>query len=315
MFSKGKFSVLEAYKVSLRINYKHLLFYLFWYGIISVLTVLIAYIFLIYTHILNVSAMVQNYSWIISFFKDSFNNFFIGLNYKYAEFTEFSLYGFLKIFISEDILNSTLSSISLKEYINVVLVPLRYVLIPAILLWMSGVMTISIGYIKTALKFQNEQKAKLHDMYQYIYLLPQYFLGKMIFFLFFSFLVCLIGFVSFFILCLLPLNQNTQNGFVAIGIFFFVIALFAAVLLIYLWQRLRFIKYFIIDQEVSAFKACRLSWNLTKGSVISLFLFSLVTLLITVAHPKAGLLIMLSYWLNQQAEVNIYKQMVISKNT
>lgn len=114
------------------------------------------------------------------------------------------------------------------------------------------------------------------------------------------------------------LNQDTQKKFAVPGIVYAVIVVLIVALILalctFVYQRLRFTKYFIIDKEVNAFQACRLSWNLTQGSVISLLLFSLATVLVGIAHPMSGLFIMLAGWLNQQAEVSVYKQMLENKN-
>ncbi len=310
MFLNFKFSILNSYKTSLRVNYKNILFYLSWYGIITLVGFVVLFGLGIYSDILNISSMKQNYAWLISFFKHQLQSFFVGIKYSGMKITGFSFYDFLKLFISEDILNQTLQTMSFKEYFNLVLLPKKIVLVPFLMLYLSFMMTISIGYIKTELKFQSGKKATLHDMYQYIYLLPQYLFAKIIIF----FICCICFFfpfvISFFVLGFnaLTVKQNapiTQIELVFLAVLFIVML----ILVTFLYQRLRFMKYFIIDQEVSAFKAAKLSWNTTQGSIMSLSLFSFVAVLVGVAHPMSGLLIMMSLWLNQQAEVSLYRQM------
>lgn len=316
MFLNFKFSIFDAYTTSLRVNYKNILFYLAWYGIIAFVSVIVSFGFEIYADLLNISAMKQNYAWIVSLLKVQLKSFFVGFNNSGMQaITGFSFYDFLKLFISEDILNHTLQSMSFKEYFNVVILPKKIVLIPFFMILLSFMMAVSIGYIKTALKFQSAKKATLHDMYQYIYLLPQYLFGKMIMFLICFVPLMLMIFVGFLVLGFYTsmLKQNTPTThaeILFIGIAFMVMLIFIS----YLYQRLRFMKYFIIDKEVSAFKAAKLSWDVTRGSVILLSLFSSVAVLVGVAHPMSGLFMMISLWLNQQAEVSLYRQMTGLEN-
>lgn len=316
MFLNFKFSILEAYTTSLKVNYKNILFYLVWYGIITFVGFIVVFGLGIYSDILNISEMTQNYARMASSLKHQLISFFIGIEYSSMKFTGFNFYDLLKLFISEDILNHSLQTMSFKEYFNVVLLPKKIVLVPFLMLYLSFVMTVSIGYIKTALNFQSDKKATLHDMYQYMYLLPQYLFGKII-----MFLVCFVPlmvmfFIGFLVLAfyMSMLKQNTppttHAELIFIGIAF--IVMFAFVF--YLYQRLRFIKYFIIDKEISAFKATKLSWDVTRGNVISLSLFSLVAVLVGAVHPMSGLFIMVSLWLNQQAEVSLYHQMTQFEN-
>lgn len=319
MFLNFKFSIFKAYKTSLETNYKHLFFYISWYFIVWLLSLAAFFVLGVYTHILNVSAMTQNYSWIISLLKNQLISFFVGVDYSVKKLTEFSFYGFLKVLVSEDILNHALSTMSLKEYFKVVVLAHKFILVPMFILFLSFMMTISIGYIKSALQFQSGQKATLHDMYHYMYLLPQYFLGKIIMFLLLVitvFFMVLLGFITlgaFGFITLGALRLDQTKGFALAGIAVIIILLVIFTFVAYIYQRLRFMKYFIIDKEVSAFKACKLSWNITKGAVISLSLFSLVTILVGVMHPISGLFIMLALLLNQQAEVSVYRQMIEEK--
>jgi len=309
-----KFSLFKAYLISFKTNYKHIFFYISWYLIVWLVTLVALLGLGIYTEIFNYSAMIQNYNWIISSFKHELVTFFIGYSYQDFKITEINFYGFLKLFVSENILNSAFSNMSLKEYFNVVFLPKKLIIAPFMIVYSSFVMTFSIGYIKTALKFQNDKKATLHDMYQYMYLLPQYFIGKIIIFLSLSFFMLFLGILSVLMFSALPLNQDIQKGIAVAGIIYAIIVVLMLALWTFVYQRLRFTKYFIIDKEVNAFQACKLSWNLTQGSVISLFLFSLVTVLVGIVHPMSGLFIMLAGWLNQQAEVSVYKQMLENKN-
>lgn len=314
MFLKFKFSILNAYQDALQIRYKHLFFYLSWYAVIWCISFLMLLGWGVYTDIFNFSVMIQNYNWIIASFKQQVISFFIGFNFKDVKITGFSFYDFLKLLFSEDILNNTLSTMSLKEYFNVVLFPLKMVLVPLFIISLSFIMTISIGYIKTALLFQDNKQATLYDMYQYMYLVPQYFLGKIIIFSSSMTFICIPILIGLFVVDSSSLFKNIQNGSFFEIVLYATIFLLVFVFFIFIYQRLRFIKYFIIDQEVSAFKACSLSWKLTRGSVVSLTLFSSVTLLVMIIHPMTGLFIMITGWLNQQAEVSVYRQMIASEN-
>ncbi len=311
MFLKFKYSLLHAYTTSLKTNYKHIFFYLAWYAIYFVAAAFVSILFLIYTDVLNYSAMMQNYDWILNSLQHQLRSFFWGTSYKDLNFNEFSFYGFLQLFLSEDIINPAFKTMSFKEYFNIVLIPHKTALAVLSMVWLTLNMTVSIGYIKTTLKFQTGKKAKLEDMYQYLFLLPQYCLGKLI-----LFLSCLapLTFLSITTILILGAASPDQNMQLAkFGLVLFIIFLLLCMFILFLYQRLRFIKYFIIDKKVSAFKAARLSWNLTQGSVISLLLFSVVSLTITTISPISGLCIMLSRWLNKQAETNVYLQMLENK--
>ena len=312
MFLKFKFSILDAYKTSLRVNYKNIFFYLSWYGIITIIGFFALFGFGIYSDILNIPNLTQNYTWVVSSLKHQLIYFFIGIKYLDIKFTGFTFYDLLKLFASEDVLNHTLQSMSFKEYFNVIVLPKKIVLVPILMIWLSFLMAVSIGYIKTALKFQSGKNATLHDMYQYVYLLPQYLFGKIIINLVCSTSLMVPIFLGFLVMYAKTPGQNSQLD--KFGLVVLILFLLGIIFASFLYQRLRFMKYFIIDKEVSAFKAVWLSWDVTRGSVISLSLFSSVAVLVAAAHPISGLFMMLSGWLNQQAEVSLYRQMIESEN-
>jgi len=71
---------------------------------------------------------------------------------------------------------------------------------------------------------------------------------------------------------------------------------------IYVYQRLRFAKIFVIDKNLSIRQACALSWNLTKGSVLHLTGYSIVSSFIDNLVPILPL--------TTQVEVAIYLTMI-----
>lgn len=308
MFLNFNFFVVDAYIGSIKTIYKNILFYLAWYGISVLLSMFFFYGLLWYIDVLH----IQNYHSFVPIIKKQLSFFVYGFDYNLQDIKSFNFYNFLKLIFTADLVNHNLEIMSLKEYCNIILFPKKIVVIPVCMIWISSIMTMSIGYIKTALRFQSGKKATLSDMYQYVYLLPRYFLAKTI-----VFLVCFIGIffssiIGFFVLIIS--EENTQKEFAVTGIIFAIIVLLGLFLVTFFYQRLRFVKYFIIDQETSVFKAISLSWRMTQGNVLSLSLFSLIATTIGVLHPMSGLFIMMSSWLNQQAEVSLYRQMTASEN-
>ena len=70
---------------------------------------------------------------------------------------------------------------------------------------------------------------------------------------------------------------------------------------IYVYQRLRFAQFFVIDKNQSCAQALASSWDLTKGSVLHLVGYSIISSFIDSIIPVLPL--------TSQVEVNMYRQM------
>lgn len=79
---------------------------------------------------------------------------------------------------------------------------------------------------------------------------------------------------------------------------------------VFIFQRLRFAKYFVIDKNQSVMQAFHSSWNLTEGSVLHLVGFSMFTAILMALgkffFPAMFFLAPLGF----QADANVYRQMV-----
>lgn len=133
---------------------------------------------------------------------------------------------------------------------------------------------ISVGWTKIALDLNAGKTVSIRYLYQYYYLVPRVFVVNLI-----------VGVVTIagFLLFVIP------------GIF--------------IYQRLRFSKYFIIDKNLSIIKSLQSSWALTEGSVLPLFGFSMVSIIL---DSIGNLIIVMGLFmtpLQNQVEANVYSQL------
>jgi len=291
MFFNSKFSILKAYATSLKINMEYIAFYLIWEIVIWAIGFASTICLAISMDIIDPATLKENYTWIFSYISKLFTDISFQKIQNTATATGHEPYDIFKVILPENILNRTLEDISWSEYFNVILMPKKAILAVVGFVMSIVSMTISVGYIKTALKFQSGQKASIHDMYQYFYLVPQYFCAKLV-----TLSICLIPVIPF-------LGMAKYLG--VLNIFNIIFAMYAA---IFLYQRLRFIQYFIIDKGMSIIPASKASLKLTQNSVFHLSIYSIVSIFLF-AHPGSGVLIILFMLINKQADVNVYKQM------
>lgn len=134
---------------------------------------------------------------------------------------------------------------------------------------------ISVGWTKIALDLNVGKAVSVRYLYQYYYLVPRVFLVN---------LIVGLATIAGFLLFLLP------------GIF--------------IYQRFRFAKYFIIDKNLGMFKALQSSWAITDGAVLQLFGFSMISLIL---ESLGNLIVVVSFFitpLQNQVEANVYTQLV-----
>ena len=84
--------------------------------------------------------------------------------------------------------------------------------------------------------------------------------------------------------------------------------LFMISIVIFVNQRLRFAKYFIIDKNQSIFQSLKSSWNITSGLVVKLSFYSMFSVLILFFGNILIPLIAFVFALYYQVDANIYRQ-------
>ena len=147
-------------------------------------------------------------------------------------------------------------------------------LIPTALVLKFVLDIISIGWTKVALDASSKKEVTHRYMYEFYYLAPRVFVANLI-----VGLAAMAGAMLF----LVP------------GVF--------------LYERLRFAKYFIIDKNLSIVQSLQASWALTEGSVLHLFGFTLMSTLISSISNVLALGAIFTIPLASQTEANVYLQM------
>ena len=148
-------------------------------------------------------------------------------------------------------------------------------LLPVVILFKLFLEVISIGWTKIALDLQVNKTVEYSYLYKFYAFAPRVIVVELI-----SGVVMLVGLALF----------------VFPGIFIF--------------QRLRFAKYFVIDKDQSVMQALESSWRLTEGSVVHLVGYSMFAMLLMALSrlffPAMFFLVPLSF----QVDANVYRQMV-----
>ncbi len=134
---------------------------------------------------------------------------------------------------------------------------------------------IAIGWTKMALDLQSNKAVGVSYLYEFYYFVPRVFAVNLI-----VALAMMIG-LPFF---LIP------------GIF--------------LYQRLRFARFFVIDKNQSIMQALESSWKMTEGSVLHLFGYSILASLLASLGNMFFLVTCFLFPLAYQVEANVYRQMV-----
>lgn len=182
----------------------------------------------------------------------------------------------LRPYLSSDIAQQTMSNdmrsmdVRSQDFQN-----LFSVIVPTMLVLKLVIDMISIGWTKIALELNANKPVTLRYLFDYYYLVPRVFVVNLI-----------VGVVTILGTML----------FVVPGIF--------------VYQRLRFAKFFVIDKNLGIVKALQASWALTQGSVVQLFGFTLISVIL----ETIGNLLVVTYLflspLQNQVEANVYRQML-----
>jgi len=137
---------------------------------------------------------------------------------------------------------------------------------------------IFIGWTKIAIDLNDNKQVSISYLFKYYYLAPRVFVVNFV-----------VGLLTLF------------------GCFLFIIPG------VFIYQRLRFSKHFIIDKNLSIIKSLQSSWALTKDSVVSLLGFSMISVVfdsVSITVLLAGLFFIP---LHNQAEAHVYVQMMSIK--
>lgn len=188
---------------------------------------------------------------------------------------DFALHGALAKHIPEDLLNrfmdmDVVSFNIAKEDITKIVTWI----IPTALLLKLFIDMMMVGWIKIALDLNANKKVTFRYLFDYYYLVPRVFLVNLV-----------VGLATIAGLLL----------FIVPGVF--------------VYQRLRFAKFFIIDKNLSIIKALQSSWALTQDSVLELTGFSLISLMISGVSNFVFVLRIFVLPLQNQTETNIYQQL------
>lgn len=182
----------------------------------------------------------------------------------------------LRPYLASDIAQQTMGrdmvSVDINSYDSAYLFS---IMAPTMLMLKLVIDMISIGWTKIALELNANKPVTLRYLFDYYYLVPRVFVVNLI-----VGVLTLAG-------CML---------FIVPGIF--------------VYQRLRFAKFFVIDKNLGIVKALQASWALTQDAVLQLFGFTLISVLL----ETLGNLLVVTYLflspLQNQVEANVYRQMV-----
>ncbi len=186
-----------------------------------------------------------------------------------------SVHGALTSFIPQEylqhILNMDPTSIDIaKENIRHILT----FIIPTALVFKLFIDMISIGWIKVALDLNAGKKVSVNYIFKYYYLVPRVFIVTLI-----------VGLLT-----------------IAGALLFLLPGLF-------IYQRLRFAKFFIIDKNLSIAKALQASWDATQGSVLHLTGYTLIAVMLNRIADFFFALKLFTIPLQNQTETNVYEQL------
>ena len=148
-------------------------------------------------------------------------------------------------------------------------------LLPVAFIFKLFVDVIAVGWIKMALDLQDEKPVSYDYLYKFYYFVPRVFI---------------VNFVLFLATML--------------GMLFFIVPG------IFVYQRLRFMKYFIIDKNQSMLQSLESSWKMTEGSVVHLIGYTVFAALVGSLCNIFFLTVFFIMPLAYQVDAHVYRQMV-----
>lgn len=186
-----------------------------------------------------------------------------------------SVHGAMTSFIPQEYLQHIMNMDPAS--INIAKEDVRHILawiIPTALVFKMFIDIISTGWIKVALDLNAGKKVSYKYLFEYYYLVPRVFITNLI------------------------VGAATIAG----SLLFLLPGLF-------IYQRLRFAKFFIIDKNLSIVKALQASWDATQGSVLHLTGFSLITIMLDKIADVFFVVKLFVIPLQNQTETNVYEQL------
>ena len=205
-----------------------------------------------------------------------------------------------------------LSIIFLNRYSMENIFTFLTIILPVIVFIKLFCSLIAIGFSKLALDLQDNKPIKYSYLIKFYYLVPRIFIVEIIKY---------IGIVFCFFLFVIPMgffHDYFQYKALLNDIFIFNIIKFISIpifwllfvfSLIFLHQRFRFTKYFVIDSNKSVINSFKSSWNVTKGSVFNLCVYSIFSCCVMLFKIIFPFILFISP-LENQVDVNIYRQML-----
>jgi len=301
---KLKFSILSAYEVSFKVMLEHASFYLVWSLVVALFDMIYFIGLCLYLHIIDATAVLHN----ISSMKDVLYGAYIHNSIGSFKQYDGSIYKLLQKLLPHSWLNHTLEIMSWAEYYNVIVAPRLIPLIIILTISAFLMMSMSIGYIKTALAAQDKKPISLHDLYRHYYLVPHFFATKII-----VVLVVVLPIIVWFLSMVVAEMVLPDATFLLAMIIKAISFIVAVVYSVLISQRLRFASYFVIDQHMSPVQACMSSWHVTQGLVWRLMLFGSIFSVLMVIGKSSGLIIVIGMMIYRQATVNVYRQLIHQK--
>ncbi|MBP9765419.1 hypothetical protein KBD08_03725, partial [Candidatus Babeliales bacterium] len=236
----------------------------------SVLGMLACAVTLVFLGVLDTYALRHHVVPLFRMFQDAFSNP-VGI----ARYGATTIRDGVNMFVPSDLVTQAMGrdviSVDMSHYDVAYVVS---ILMPTLLALKLFLQMISVGWTKIALDLNAGKAVSYNYLFKYYYLVPRVFVVNLC-----VFLATLLG--TFL--------------FIVPGIF--------------MYQRLRFAKYFIIDKNLSIVKALQSSWALTHGSTIQLFSFTLVSGMLDAIGSVVFLFSLFLMPLHNQAEANVYTQL------
>ena len=281
MFNR-KFSISEAYSFGLRIALDYFLYFM----VAVVVGVCLAALFLKFVGYLDSwDNFMQHFSEITRFFHESMKGAFGSAGhsqYSYDSYVQkWAPTQVAQFFSNLKLINFHFDKVEIKSYLKDFL--------PAILGFKFMLDLIGVGLSKMSLDVYDKKSVTFAHFYKFYALVPAYFIVN---------LIVYVATVACFVVADLLLG-----GINFASVLFLIPGLF-------LYQRLRFAKFFVIDKNNNIIQALRASWCATADCWTHLAGFSFVEMLI---NSLGHLLILTSFVifpLRYPVEVSVYRQIV-----
>lgn len=229
---------------------------------------------LIVLGVIDFNALRYHMAPLLKMFHHVFDNFSGALHYQGT-----TIHEIVKPYLSSEIAQQTIGrdivSIDASAY------DFKYLLsivVPTMLVLKLFVDMIAIGWTKIALDLIDKKSVSVRYLFQYYYLVPRVFLVSLI-----------VGILT------------------TLGTILFIIPG------IFVYERLRFSRYFIIDKNLSIIKALQASWSLTEKSVFPLFGFTMVAVVVESISNVLVVAYLFLTPLQNQVEADVYRQLIDAK--